>query len=473
MTSNPPQSDQLLAIFSAARAAHLTDPMPSAALRKERLSRLETALLKYEPELVAAMNADFRHRSEADSSIFDITVPLGDIRRNRRSVKRWMKPRKVGVPLHLKPARGRIIPQPKGVVGVISPWNFPVYLAIAPIAAALAAGNRVMLKPSELTPKTSEVMARMIADTFEPTEVSVCIGGVELSQEFSNVPFDHLFFTGSTRVGREVAIAAARNLTPVTLELGGKSPAIIGEHASIDYSARRIAFGKVANAGQICVAPDYVLLPRNQLEAFATAMEAAVHNFFPEGPQSPDYTGIVNDNHLSRLHELVADAKAAGAEVRELLPKNTEHAKGKMNPTLVLNPPKDSRIMREEIFRPVMPLITYDSPEEARGFVNSRPSPLALYVFSDGRQERDFWLNGTLSGGACVNETAFHVVADTMPFGGVGESGMGSYHGKAGFDQLSHLKSVLIQPKLNGAFAFNPPAGGFNKFVGKVLRKIV
>ncbi|WP_309045028.1 coniferyl aldehyde dehydrogenase [Marinobacter sediminicola] len=473
MTSNPPQSDHLLAIFSAARAAHLTNPMPSAALRKERLSRLETALLKYEPELVAAMNADFRHRSEADSSIFDITVPLGDIRRNRRSVKHWMKPRKVGVPLHLKPARGRIIPQPKGVVGVISPWNFPVYLAIAPIAAALAAGNRVMLKPSELTPKTSEVMARMIADTFEPTEVSVCIGGVELSQEFSNLPFDHLFFTGSTRVGREVAIAAARNLTPVTLELGGKSPAIIGEQASIDYSARRIAFGKVANAGQICVAPDYVLLPRNQVEAFATAMETAVHNFFPDGPQSPDYTGIVNDSHLNRLRELVADAKTAGAEVRELLPNNTEHAKGKMTPTLVLNPPKDSRIMREEIFGPVLPLITYDSPEEARDFVNSRPSPLALYVFSDGRQERDFWLNGTLSGGACVNETAFHVVADTMPFGGVGESGMGSYHGKAGFDQLSHLKSVLIQPKLNGAFAFNPPAGGFNKFVGKVLRKIV
>lgn len=473
MTSNPPQSDYLSAIFSAARAAHLTDPMPSAELRRERLSRLETALLKYEPELVAAMNTDFRHRSESDSGIFDITIPLGDIRRNRRSVKRWMKPRKVGVPLQLKPARGRIIPQAKGVVGVISPWNFPVYLAVAPIAAALAAGNRVMLKPSELTPKTSEVMAKMIADMFDPTEVSVCIGGVELSQEFSNLPFDHLFFTGSTRVGREVAMAAARNLTPVTLELGGKSPAIIGEHASLDYSARRIAFGKVANAGQICVAPDYVLLPRNQLKAFATAMETAVHSFFPEGPQSPDYTGIVNDNHLNRLRDLVADAKAAGAEVRELLPKNTEHAKGKMTPTLVLNPPKDSRIMREEIFGPVLPLITYDSPEEARDFVNSRPSPLALYVFSDGRQERDFWLNGTLSGGACVNETAFHVVADTMPFGGVGESGMGSYHGKAGFDQLSHLKSVLIQPKLNGAFAFNPPAGGFNKFVGKVLRKIV
>jgi len=473
MTSNLPQSDYLLAIFSAARAAHLTDPMPSAELRKERLSRLEAALLKYENDLIAAMNADFRHRSESDSAIFDITVPLGDIRRNRRSVKRWMKPRKVGVPLHLKPARGRIIPQPKGVVGVISPWNFPVYLAIAPIAAALAAGNRVMLKPSELTPKTSEVMARMISDVFDPTEISVCTGGVELSQAFSNLPFDHLFFTGSTRVGREVAVAAARNLTPVTLELGGKSPAILGEHASLDYSARRIAFGKVANGGQICVAPDYVLLPRDQLETFAKAIETAVHDFFPAGPQSPDFTGIVSDNHLKRLQELVAEAKGAGAEVRELLPRNTEHAQGKMTPTLVLNPSPDSRLMREEIFGPVLPLVPYDTPEEARNFVNSRPSPLALYVFSDDRKEREFWLNGTLSGGACVNETAFHVVADTMPFGGVGESGMGSYHGKTGFDQLSHLKSVLIQPKLNGAFVFDPPVGSFKRFVGKVLRRVV
>ncbi|MCK0165198.1 coniferyl aldehyde dehydrogenase [Marinobacter sp. S6332] len=473
MTSNISQTDNLSAIFSAARAAHLTDPMPSVELRKERLSRLETALLKYETELVAAMNEDFRHRSDADSSIFDITIPLGDIRRNRRSVKRWMKPRRVGVPLHLKPARGRIIPQPKGVVGVISPWNFPVYLAVAPIAAALAAGNRVMLKPSELTPKTSDVMARMISDLFDPTEVSVCTGGVELSQAFSSLPFDHLFFTGSTRVGREVAVSAARNLTPVTLELGGKSPAILGEHASLDYSARRIAFGKIANAGQICVAPDYVLLPRNQLEAFATAMESAVHDFFPAGPQSPDYTGILNDNHLNRLQGLVTEAKAAGAEVRELLPKDAAHASGKMTPTLILNPPLDSRVMREEIFGPVLPLVTYDTAEEARSFVNSRPSPLALYVFSDDQKEREFWLNGTLSGGACVNETAFHVVADTMPFGGVGESGMGSYHGKAGFDQLSHLKSVLIQPKLNGAFVFNPPVSGFNRFVAKALRKIV
>ena len=464
---------QLGMAFEAAAVAFRAEPNPGRAVRRERLQRLEAALLDHADRLVAAMKADFGHRSDSDASIFDITIPLGDIRRNRRHLAQWMKPRNKGMPLHLLPARGRVIPQPKGVVGVIAPWNFPVYLSLAPAAAALAAGNRVLLKPSELTPRTSEALQRMVAESFNPAEFSVHTGGVDTARAFADLPFAHLLFTGSTRVGRDIALAAARHLTPVTLELGGKSPAIVGEHADVVLAAHRIAFGKTANAGQICVAPDYALVPRQHMNTFVREVQAAILRYYPQGPASDDFSGIISEGHRQRLKALLADAAERGARLLPVIPEGTSPDARKQTPTLVIDPPVDSRVMLEEIFGPILPIVPYDSLEHALAFVRDRPAPLALYVFTHHRAEREAWIGGTLSGGACVNETAFHVLADTMPFGGVGESGMGAYHGEAGFQTFSHLKSVLYQPKWNAAFLFNPPMGGLQHLVGKVLRKII
>lgn len=472
MTPNPEDPAlQLASHFERTQAAFRADPNPSAAVRRERLQRLEAVLLAHADELVAAMQADFGHRSATEAGVFDVTVPLGDIRCNRRHLARWMKPRRAAMPWHLLPARGQVIPQPKGVIGVIAPWNFPVYLSLAPVAAAFAAGNRVMLKPSELTPRTSEVMRRMASSAFEPTEWSVHTGEVALARAFANLPFGHLLFTGSTRVGREIAVAAARNLTPVTLELGGKSPAIVGEYADLARAAQRIAFGKCVNAGQVCVAPDYALVPRAQLGAFVEGVEAAMRRFYPQGAASPDLSGIVSEGHHQRLLALLDEAQAGGAELRQ--PIGGHAAPRKLTPTLVINPPLDGRLMQEEIFGPILPVLPYDSLAQAQAFVTARPAPLALYIFSERRSEQQAWMKGTLSGGACVNETAFHVIADSLPFGGVGESGTGAYHGQAGFDTFSHLKSVLVQPKLNGGFLFNPPIGPLQHTVGKLLRRFI
>lgn len=462
----------LQSAFDAHMSAYKADPNPDYKTRKDRLTRLEAALERFAPQLIEAMQADFSHRSFAEASNLDITIPLGDIRMNRRKLRAWMRPRRYGMPKHLLPARGRVVPMPKGVVGVIAPWNFPVYLSIAPIAAALAAGNRVMLKPSELSPRTSDVMAQMIAEVFDPTEISVHLGDGALAAAFSELPFGHLLFTGSTQVGRLVAQAAAKNLTPVTLELGGKSPAVLGQKADLKYAAKRIAFGKTSNAGQVCVSPDYALVPRGQEDAFAAQIMETWREFFPEGPQSTDYTAIITDRHRSRVQRLISEAEAGGAKIMRF--GDTEGLESRKEaPTLILNPPLDAEVMQEEIFGPILPIISYDSLEEAQKFVAERPSPLALYIFTDDAQERDAWVQKSLAGGMCVNETSFHVAADTMPFGGVGESGMGAYHGQAGFDTFSHLKSVLYQPKLNGAFLFDPPADNMKTRMSKMLRRII
>lgn len=458
--------------FQAMKQAHQTDPNPDYATRKDRLKRLEATLLRFSDQLVTAMTQDFSHRSPSEAATNDVTIPLGDIRMNRRNLRKWMRPRRYHMPKHLLPARGRVLPQPKGVVGVIAPWNFPVYLATGPLAAALAAGNRVMVKPSELTPRTSEVIKQMIEDVFEPNEVSVFTGGSDVASAFSELPFGHLLFTGSTQVGRLVAQAAAKNLTPVTLELGGKSPAIVGEHADISYTAKRIAFGKTANGGQVCVSPDYALVPRAKMHEFASEVEKALKSFFPDVANTVDYTAIVSDRHQERLQGMIKEAEDRGTKVVRVGDTRGANTR-KEAPALLIDPPLDIQAMQEEIFGPILPIIPYDTVEEAMEFVAQRSAPLALYIFTDKHAERDAWLNKSLSGGACVNETSFHVVADSMPFGGVGESGMGSYHGQAGFDTFSHLKSVLYQPKLNGAFLFNPPVRRYQHTVGKMLRKFI
>ncbi|WP_339689612.1 coniferyl aldehyde dehydrogenase [Celeribacter baekdonensis] len=464
-------STDLSRMFETMRHAHRAEPVVSYDLRLDRLTRLEEALTKAEPALLTAMSDDFSHRSAQESRTFDIDVSFGEIRTAKRHLKAWMKIRRIRTPLIYKPARAEIRPQPLGVVGVIAPWNFPVMLSLAPIAAALAAGNRVMLKPSELAPRTSAVLRDMIAEAFAPDEIIAIIGGPDVSAAFSALPFDHLFFTGSTGVGRKVAEAAARNLTPVTLELGGKSPAILMPSADLNRAARRIAWGKTANAGQVCVAPDYVLVPRHKIGPMADAVMGAMMRFYPQGAQSPDFAGIITERHLTRLETLLSEAKTRGAEVIRL-EGGTGNTR-KFAPALVLDPPLDIALMQEEIFGPILPIVPYDTPQQALEFVAARDHPLALYVFAEDRAEQDLWLDHSISGGVTVNDTVIHVGFDTLPFGGVGASGMGAYHGRAGFETFSHLKPVVRQVKWNGMALIDPPFKGLKARLLKRLRRFM
>ncbi len=462
----------LSSAYENVRAAFAAEPYAEMAVRRDRLKRLEAALLDYADALVDAMSEDFSYRSPVESRLFDITASLGEIRFARRNLKRWMKTRRVRTPLHLLPARGRILPQPLGVVGIISPWNFPVFLALPPLATALAAGNRVMLKPSELSPRTSAVLAEMLSNTFSPEEVAVVTGGPDVAQAFSSLPFDHLLFTGSTAVGRKVALAAAQNLTPVTLELGGKSPAIITPSADLDRAAKRIAWGKAASAGQLCVSPDYVLVPRSQIDALAQKILSAWQAQYPQGSDSVDYSAIVTDRHLQRLNDMVTEAQSHGAEVIQL-PKGSDPLRRKIPPTIVVDPSTDITVMQEEVFGPILSLIPYDTQQDALDFVAGRDRPLALYIFAERSDDKELWLIGSHSGGVCVNDVVIHVGCDTLPFGGVGASGSGAYHGDRGFETFSHMKSVLSQTKLNGTFLAVPPYGPVKRKVWELIERFI
>jgi len=466
-----PDPDSAEALLSAMRAAHRADPFPDLRQRRDRLDRLEEALVTHEDRLIAAMQADFSHRAAEECRLFDITLPLGSIRKARRSLRRQMRRRRVMTPLVLQPARLSRQPVPKGVVGVIAPWNFPVYLALGPLAAALAAGNRVMLKPSEITPRTSDVMAEMLHGAFAREECRVLTGGPDLGAGFANLPFDHLFFTGSTAVGRKVAEAAGRNLVPVTLELGGKSPVIIAPDADLEHAARRVAFGKLASGGQACVSPDYALVPEALRDGFVAALAGAMQAVLPGGTASEAYTAIVSDRHRTRLRGLLEDAEARGARI--LYPLGQEAPAGRIAPALVLDPPADAAIMGEEIFGPLFPVLTYASRTDAYRFVAERDHPLVLYLFTRSREERAFWRRQSLSGGMSVNETMLHFACETLPVGGVGASGIGAYHGDAGFETFSHMKSVFHQPRLNLAGLVTPPVTPVKRIARRVLRRLL
>ncbi|AJE46074.1 aldehyde dehydrogenase family protein [Celeribacter indicus] len=456
--------------FAAMRRAHALAPVVDLETRLNRIARLKAALLGAEEALTAAISADFSHRSAVESRVFDIDVTLAELEGARRNLARWMRVRRVRMPLPFRPARAEIRPQPLGVVGVISPWNYPVQLALAPLLAALAAGNRVMLKPSELTPRSARALAEMLAGAFAPEEVTTVEGDAEVAAAFAALPFDHLFFTGSTAVGRKVYEAAARNLTPVTLELGGKSPAVLMPSADLGRAARRIAWGKAANAGQTCVAPDYVLAPRNSMLPLAEALMGAFAAFYPEGPESDDYAAIVSDRHRDRLTALLEEARARGCKIFTL-GEATATAR-KLAPAVVVDPPQDLALMREEIFGPILPLVPYDTPEEALALVASGDHPLALYVFAEDRAEADLWLERTLSGGAMVNDVMLHVGVETLPFGGVGASGIGAYHGRAGFERFSHMKSVMRQAKWNAMGLTEPPYTGTKRRLLTLTRRL-
>jgi len=431
----------------------------STERRDEALEGLADALVRHADAFAQAVSQDFGHRSIHETKLADLYPVIAGLRHARKRFRRWMKPRRGPIQMMFLPASGRVHYQPLGVVGIISPWNYPVQLALAPLAGALAAGNRVLIKPSELTPRTSALLERVIGEVFDESEVAVVQGGVDVAQAFARQPFNHLFFTGSTTVGREVMKAAAENLVPVTLELGGKSPALVAPDYPLAKAAERIAAGKLFNAGQTCIAPDYVLVPRESEAAFVAAFTGAVARLYPSLAENPDYTAIVNDSHVERLRHLIDDAREKGATLHEINPADEpiESGSRKIAPVLLTNVPLQSLAMQEEIFGPVLPVIPYDGIDEAIRFVDARPHPLALYVFSHERRLVETVLAQTQSGGVAVNETLLHCVQEELPFGGVGPSGMGAYHGEAGFRTFSHARSVFRQARLNGAGMTKPP----------------
>lgn len=469
-TKAPEAASGPMDILELQRTAFLREGAPSLEHRKEAIQKLLRLMLKHKQDFVEAISEDFGNRSHHESLMAEVFITINSIKHCKAKVGKWMKPKKAPIAMQFKPGRGKIHYQPLGVVGVISPWNYPLQLAIVPIVQALAAGNRVMLKPSELTPATSALLAKTLGENFDQDEVAVITGGPDVGAEFSGLPFDHLFYTGSTKIGRLVMQAAAKNLVPVTLELGGKSPCIVGEDCNLDRAVPAITGGKLLNAGQTCVAPDYSLVPKSKLNEFIAGFEKQATKMYPSIAENNQFTSIVSDGHYERIQHLLGDAQAKGARIVEVNPKNEDVAsKRKIPPTLVLDVTEDMAIMHEEIFGPVMPVMSYDSVDEAIQYVNDHERPLALYYFGDDVAGRDKVINSTTSGGVCVNDTLFHLAQEELPFGGVGPSGIGSYHGIRGFQTFSHEKSVFYQSRFNSTGMFRAPYGKLFDTVIKIL----
>ncbi|QBR02268.1 coniferyl aldehyde dehydrogenase [Paraburkholderia pallida] len=448
-------------LLARQRSAFLKEAPPSLAERKARLARLRATVLAWRNEVKEAISADFGHRSRHETDIMETAGVVQSIDYLTRNLSRFMKAEHRHVGFVYRSGHARVEYQPKGVVGVMAPWNYPFSLTFIPLATALAAGNRVMLKPSELTPRTSEVIQRMLADTFPADEVAVVLGGPEVGAAFSNLPFDHLLFTGSTQVGRKVMKAASENLVPVTLELGGKSPAIVARGHVDERTMGSIVFGKLANAGQTCVAPDYALVHEDDLQAFVAQFDAMVARTYPEGPTSKDYTSIVSDRHYARLVGLVDEARRRGARVIEagVRPGSAANRVRTLAPTLVVGASDECAVMQEEIFGPILPVRTYRTMDEVIDYVNARPRPLALYYFGNEDDACETLLKRTTSGNTGINNTLLHVAQDDLPFGGVGPSGMGAYHGIEGFRAMSHAKGVFVQGRWNLPSLLRAPFG--------------
>ena len=455
----------LEATFSAQRQAFAGNPLPPATQRRQWLKSLREALLANQQQLIAAIDADFSGRSADETLLAELLPSVQGIRHAERHLQRWMRPSRRAVGLAFQPASARVLYQPLGVVGIIVPWNYPLFLAIGPLTCALAAGNRVMLKLSEATPATGQALQALLQRVFPEDLVSVVLGEIEVGQAFARLPFDHLLFTGATSIGRQVMLAAAQNLTPVTLELGGKSPAIVSASVPLETAAERIAFGKTLNAGQTCVAPDYVLVPRERLNAFADAYGTAVRRMYPRIADNPDYSAIINPRQLARLEHLLQDARGKGAQVTDLYAHETRQ--GRRLPPHVLTKVNDTmQVMQDEIFGPLLPLVPYDTLDDALAYINQRPRPLALYYFGYDRGEQQQVLQHSHSGGVCLNDTLLHVAQDDLPFGGIGPSGMGHYHGHEGFLTFSKAKAVLAKQRFNAARLIYPP-------YGKALQRLV
>ena len=452
-------ANEMKRVLELQKQLNITEGAPSAALRADRLDRCMAMVSAYKKEIVESMQDDFGNRDPIMSATTEVDSVIGPMVHAKKNLKKWMKSEKrkasiagTGPLLSLTGAKAVINYQPKGVVGVISPWNFPVNLALAPLAGIIAAGNRIMLKPSELTPSSSDLMKKMINEYFDESEIAVFTGDPAVGAAFSALAFDHMLFTGGTEIAKHVMRAAADNLVPLTLELGGKSPVVVGQSSKMQDVAQRVMQGKTMNAGQICLAPDYALVPEGRVNEFVDAAVSVTSEMFPEMKDNDDYTSIINQKHYDRIQGYLTDAKEKGAEVVEINPSNEDFSQQphhKIPPTIVLNPTEDMQIMQEEIFGPVLPVKTYSNVSESVDYINSKDRPLGLYYFGKDKKDQDFVLNNTTSGGVTVNDVISHIQMEDLPFGGVGPSGMGSYHGHDGFKEFSHAKATYTQSKLN------------------------
>lgn len=459
---------ELHVVFEIQRAAYDAAPFAEWDERRNRLERLRRLLADNEAKIEAAIDADFGGRPHVETQIAEIFPSLSETRVAIKHGKSWMKPRRAGVSKWFLPARAQVLPRPLGVVGIIVPWNYPLFLAVSPLVTALAAGNRAMVKMSEFTPSFSELFQRLIATAFRTNEVAVITGGADIAAQFSALPFDHLLFTGSTAVGRKVMGAASQNLTPVTLELGGKSPTVIAPGYPIDKAVQRVLAGKLLNAGQTCIAPDYALVPRAQMMAFVESAKRQAQRMYPAGLDDADYCSIVNTRQYVRLTGYIDQARNAGTEVVPLFTgAERNDSAHRLAPAIVIDPPSELGIMRDEIFGPLLPVVPYDDVRDAIAFINAQPRPLALYWFDNDGHRAEAALKGTHAGGVCINETLLHVAQEDLPFGGIGASGMGHYHGKWGFDTFSKLTPVFRQSRFNGMTLFLPP---YKPHVAKMLR---
>ena len=458
--------EAMLAVLQRQREAFLRELPVSAELRKDRLRRTVDLVVANKERLAKALCSDFGQRSATSTMLTDIMTTVRPLRHAIKHVEAWMKPesRPLDLPLRIFGARAHVEYQPKGVIGVIAPWNLPIMLIFTPLAQAFAAGNRAMVKPSEFTPCTSELVTELVQRHFDPAELAMFPGDQEVGRAFAGLPFDHLLFTGATAIGRHILHAAADNLVPTTLELGGKSPVIVGESADTRRTTQRVMMGKLMNAGQICLAPDYLLVPKGREEAVVQGLTQAVTAMYPTMLENEDYTSIINRRHRERLQSLVADAREHGAEVVEINPAKEDFTAAAVTklPVYILRKVNERmRVTREEIFGPVLPVLTYEHIDEAIDYVNRGERPLGLYYFGDSRDEERRVLDRTVSGGVTVNDVLFHGAAEELPFGGIGASGMGAYHGREGFRTFSHAKGIYHQPRidLSGLVGFRPPYG--------------
>lgn len=474
MTSNTtdvlsldPEIVRLKELFALQKEAYKKAPMPTADQRIGHLKALKEATLKYQDQLASAVYEDFGCRSKDETLLAEIMTSIEGINMAIKKTRKWMKPSKRGVGILFAPARNEVRYQPLGVIGIIVPWNYPIFLAIGPLVAALSAGNRAMIKMSEFTPALNTIFKKMIAEIFSENRVCIIEGEADAAVAFTEQPFNHILFTGSTSVGRFVMAAAAKNLTPVTLELGGKSPAIVSDHISMKDAATRICFGKSMNAGQTCVAPDYVLVPKAKEKEFIQEYATAFGNMYPTLKDNDDYSSIVNDRQYQRLTNWIKDADEQGAQLTIVNPANEDLSQTrKLAPVLVKGITPEMTIAEEEIFGPILPIISYENIDDAMEHINNRPRPLALYYFGYNKPEQEYVLDNTHSGGVSVNDTLMHLAQEDMPFGGVGDSGMGHYHGKEGFITFSKAKAVHRKGRIStGSLAYPPYDNAIRKLI--------
>ena len=439
-----------------------SDSPPSYEKRMDALKRLSDLVEKNKEKLIETVSADFGSRAREETLVLEIFPLQDEIRHAMKNLRTWMKRKHVKPAWFLIPSSAYYQFQAVGCIGIMGAWNYQILLTLSPLVDAIAAGNHAILKPSEIAPKSAEILKKIINTEFESDYIHCVTGDAEMAKEFSSLPFDHLFFTGSTRVGKLIMAAAAPNLTPVTLELGGKSPAIIHESYSLQRAVKRIMAGKLFNGGQTCVAPDYVMLPKDLNKDFEKLAKESVAKFYPDIQENEQYSWIINNSHFERLNALLKDAEQKGARIVELSTENIQK-EALMTPKLIFNVNDEMEIMQEEIFGPLLPVLNFETTEAAVAYVNDKPKPLALYYFDNNKTRVNKLLKNTLSGGVTINDTVYHLAQHNLPFGGVGASGMGHYHGFDGFKTFSKKRAVMHQRKFAASDFLHPPYTGFKK----------